>query len=201
VQATNTRPRFEVAADAHGICSHAGVVLLAELADRLGLTSELGHRANLGLARPGGGHAHDRGAVLRDLVVLLADGGDCVSDLASLRDQAGLLGRVCSTPTAWRVVGRSPPIPAGGRRCGRRWRGSVRGRGRWARPRRGRCASTLTPPCWTPTPTSRARRAHSSTASGSTRWCAGWTAGTAPGRRWRGSCGRATPAPTPPRSS
>jgi Transposase DDE domain group 1 len=113
VQATNTRPRFEVTADAHGICSHAGVVLLAELADRLGLTSELGRRANLGLVRSGGGHAHDRGAVLRDLVVLLADGGDCVRDLASLRDQAGLFGRVCSTPTAWRVVHEVAADPRG----------------------------------------------------------------------------------------
>ena len=113
MQATNTRPRFEVTADAHGICSHAGVVLLAELADRLGLTCELGRRANLGLTRPGGGHAHDRGAVLRDLVVMLADGGDCVRDLAGLREQAGLFGRVCSTPTAWRVVGQVAADPRG----------------------------------------------------------------------------------------
>jgi hypothetical protein len=113
VQATNTRPLFEPTADAHGICSHAGVVLLAELADRLGLTAELGRRANLGLVRPGGSHAHDRGAVLRDLVVMLADGGDCLSDLASLRDQAGLFGRVCSTPTAWRVVGQVAADPRG----------------------------------------------------------------------------------------
>jgi DDE family transposase len=113
VQATNTRPRFEPTADAHGICSHAGVVLLAELADRLGLTSELGRRANCGLARPGGGHAYDRGAVLRDLVVMLADGGDCVSDLAGLRDQAGLFGRVCSTATAWRIVHEIAADPKG----------------------------------------------------------------------------------------
>src|SRR6266545_2380870 len=49
--------------------------------------------------RPGGSLAYDRGAVLRDLVVMLADGGDCLSDLAVLRDQGGLFGRVCSTPT------------------------------------------------------------------------------------------------------
>jgi hypothetical protein len=116
VQATNTCPRFEVTADGHGICSHAGVVLLAELADRLGLTSELGRRANRGLARPGGRHAHDRGAVLRDLVVMLADGGDALSDLASLRDQAGLFGRVCSTATAWRIVHEIAADPRGWRR-------------------------------------------------------------------------------------
>jgi hypothetical protein len=130
VQATNTRPRFEVTADAHGICSHAGVVLLAELADRLGLTRELGRRANLGLARQGGGHAHDRGAVLRDLVVLLADGGDCVSDLAGLRDQAGLFGRVCSTSTAWRVVHQVAADPRG---VAGLWSGMARVRERaWA---------------------------------------------------------------------
>jgi hypothetical protein len=100
VQATNTRPRFEVVADGQGICSHVGAALLGELADRLGLTVELGRRANLGV-RAG---AHDRGQVLRDLVVTLADGGDCVSDLAALRDQPELFGAVASTSTAWRVL-------------------------------------------------------------------------------------------------
>jgi Transposase DDE domain group 1 len=103
VQATNTRPRFDVVADAHGICSHVGAALLAELADRLGLTSELGRRANLGV------RAHDRGQVLRDLVVTLADGGDCVSDLASLRNQPELFGQVASVPTAWRVLAEELP--------------------------------------------------------------------------------------------
>jgi hypothetical protein len=105
VQATNTRPRFEVVADGQGVCSHVGAALLGELADRLGLTAELGRRANVGLR----GGAHDRGQVLRDLVVMLADGGDCVSDLAVLRDQAELFGQVCSTPTAWRIVAQELP--------------------------------------------------------------------------------------------
>jgi hypothetical protein len=77
VQATNTRPRFEVVADGQGLCSHVGATLLGELSDRLGLTGELGRRANRGV-RAG---AYDRGQVLRDLVVMLADGGGCVSDL------------------------------------------------------------------------------------------------------------------------
>ena len=37
---------------------------------------------------------------------MLADGGDCLSDLAVLRDQPGLFGPVASTPTAWRVIER-----------------------------------------------------------------------------------------------
>jgi hypothetical protein len=105
VQATNTRPRFEVVADGQGICSHVGAALLGELSDRLGLTSELGRRANRGL-RAG---AHDRGQVLRDLVVMLADGGDCVSDLATLGDQPELFGQVCSAATAWRIVAQELP--------------------------------------------------------------------------------------------
>lgn len=110
MQATNTRPRFEVVADGQGVCSHVGAALLGELSDRLGLTSELGRRANRGV-RAG---AYDRGQVLRDLVVMLADGGDCVSDLASLRDQPELFGQVCSTPTAWRVLAEELPADSRG---------------------------------------------------------------------------------------
>ncbi len=135
MQATNTRPRFDVVADGQGICSHVGAALLAELSDRLGLTSELGQRANLGV-RAG---AHDRGQVLRDLVVMLADGGDCVSDLASLRDQPELFGQVASVPTACASWPRScPQIRVGSRRCGRRLAGCARPLGSLARSRRGR---------------------------------------------------------------
>jgi hypothetical protein len=100
VQPTKPPARFKVTADGEGIVSHVGAALLAELADRLGLTRELGRRANRGLRRG----AHDRGAVLRDLVVMLADGGDAFSDLRVLRDQPELFGEVASVPTAWRVV-------------------------------------------------------------------------------------------------
>jgi len=47
--------------------------------------------------------------VLRDLVVMLADGGDRVSDLASLRNQPELFGQVVSTPTAWRILAEELP--------------------------------------------------------------------------------------------
>jgi Transposase DDE domain group 1 len=103
VQATNSRPRFEVTCDGDGVVSRAGTALLAELADRLGLTAALSWRAGRGQTpRP----RHDAGAVLRDLAVVLADGGDCLSDLAALRDQPELFGPVASTATAWRVVER-----------------------------------------------------------------------------------------------
>ena len=51
--------------------------------------------------------------MLRDLAVLLADGGDCLSDLAVLRDQPELFGPVASTPTAWRIIERAANDPDG----------------------------------------------------------------------------------------
>ena len=109
-QATKPPARFEVTCDGTGICGHAGAALLGELADRLGLTRALGWRAGRTQTSR---HRHDAGAVLRDLAVLLADGGDCLSDLAVLRQQPELFGAVASTPTAWRVVERVAGDPDG----------------------------------------------------------------------------------------
>jgi hypothetical protein len=39
-----------------------------------------------------------------DLTVTLADGGECISDLITLRQQPDLFVEVASTPTAWRVL-------------------------------------------------------------------------------------------------
>jgi hypothetical protein len=103
VQATKPRARFEVTADGDGLVGHAGAVLLVELADRLGLPAALDRWS--GGEQPGRVR-HRSGKVLADLAVMLADGGDCLSDLAVLRDQPGLFGPVASTPTAWRVVER-----------------------------------------------------------------------------------------------
>jgi hypothetical protein len=47
---------------------------------------------------------HDPGRTLRDLAVMIADGGDCLSDLGALRDQPTLFGEVVSHATAWRAI-------------------------------------------------------------------------------------------------
>ncbi len=83
------------------IVNHVGAALLAGCADRLGLTGALS--AGLcGLRQRRGGH--DPGRVLRDLAVMLADGGDALCDLRVLRDQDVLFGSVASDATAWRVI-------------------------------------------------------------------------------------------------
>jgi hypothetical protein len=107
VQATNSPSSFEVTTTGTGVVGHAGAALLRELADRLGLTGALGWRA------ASDRHRHPDAAVLRDLAVVLADGGDCLSDLAVLRDQPALFGQVASTPTAWRVLERAAKDPDG----------------------------------------------------------------------------------------
>jgi len=103
VKSTTRTGRPVVTADGTGIVSHAGAALLRGLADESGLT-EGWTDALLGTykAIP----VHLPGRVLTDLAVTLADGGDCLADLAALRDQAALFGPVASHPTAYRVLDR-----------------------------------------------------------------------------------------------
>jgi len=91
----------EVMADGDGLVSHAGSALLAQVADKTGLTRAL----SAGVGEPGlRAGSHDRGRVIRDLAVMLADGGDCLADLRALGDQQTLFGAVASSSTAFRVI-------------------------------------------------------------------------------------------------
>jgi hypothetical protein len=99
----------EVTADGAGLVSHAGSALLAQAADKLGLTKALSLRLGVIKRRRRG---HDPGRVIRDLVVMLADGGECVSDLGAVRDQEALFGPVASDSTAFRVIDRVAADPA-----------------------------------------------------------------------------------------
>jgi hypothetical protein len=106
---------LEVIGGGAGIVSHAGVVLLRQLADRTGLSAGLsGALAPLGAGRL---LVHDRGRVLADLGCAIADGGEVVSDFRVMADQPGLFGLVASVPTVWRTL---KEIAAGGPRAQRR---------------------------------------------------------------------------------
>jgi hypothetical protein len=102
------RVTVEVTADGAGLVSHAGSALLARVADKLGLTRALSLRLAAVKQRRRG---HDPGRVIRDLAVMLADGGECVSDLGAVRDQEALFGAVASDSTAFRVVDRIASEP------------------------------------------------------------------------------------------
>ena len=101
VNATRAVERLVVMAGDAQVASEVGLHLLGEVADRAGLTS--GYSA----AVPWSGErapTHERGRLLAQLAVMLAGGGECVADLAALRDQPALFGEVASAPTVWRAV-------------------------------------------------------------------------------------------------
>ncbi len=81
--------------------NHVGARLVADLAEQVGLTSALSAAMAPTKQRRRG---HDRGEVLVDVAVMLADGGDTISDVAVLRDQPALFGEVASHPTVWRTL-------------------------------------------------------------------------------------------------
>jgi DDE family transposase len=101
MNATCAARRVRVTGDGKGVASHAGALLIAELADRVGLTGGLSDAMAHTRQRRS---AHDPGVVLAQLAVSLADGGDCLSDIAVLRNQPDLFGDLASDPTVFRVL-------------------------------------------------------------------------------------------------
>lgn len=95
------RPRLKVSADGENVVNHAGARLVSDVADEAGLTAGLSAAMAPTKRRRRG---HDRGQVLVDVAVMIADGGDAISDLAVLRHQPDLFGPVASTSTGWRTL-------------------------------------------------------------------------------------------------
>ena len=81
VKRNSGRNRFVVTIDGRGIESHSGAGLLRLAADRFGMTRAL--RVALDGVRSWDTHAP--GAVVRDLAVMLADGGTTITDIETLR--------------------------------------------------------------------------------------------------------------------
>ena len=98
---------ISVTADGVGVLARAGSVATRLLADRTGLTGEL----SKAMTRRNFVPVHDRGQVLVDVAVMLADGGEAIADIDVLRHQAGVLGAVASPPTVWRTLDEVSPGP------------------------------------------------------------------------------------------
>ena len=96
---------LSVTDDGTGVVAHAGSVAVRLLADRTGLTGEL----SKALTRRSFVPVHDRGQVLVDVAVMLADGGEAIADIDVLRHQASVLGPVASAPTVWRALDELTP--------------------------------------------------------------------------------------------
>ena len=93
--------RVAVSADGRGLVSQAGAVLLWETMRVTGL----GRGLSQGLGRWRALRAvHDPGKIVADLAAAVALGGDCLADIAVLREQPGLAGPVASDPVVSRLV-------------------------------------------------------------------------------------------------
>jgi hypothetical protein len=92
-----------VSADGRGLVSQAGAVLVWETLRVTGLSRGLSQalarwRAPLAV--------HDPGKIVADLAAAVALGGDCLADIALLREQPQLAGPVASDPVVSRLVRR-----------------------------------------------------------------------------------------------
>ena len=108
----------------------AGAVLLWEAMRVTGL----GRGLSDGLARWRAPRAvHDPGKMpIADLAAAVALGGDCLADIAVLREQPGLAGPVASDPVVSRLVGTlAADLPRALRAIPRPGRRPANGRGRW----------------------------------------------------------------------
>ena len=102
------RPRA-VTGNGAGLVSRAGLAWLAETADLAGLTSGL----SMAMARLEA-RRHDPGRTLTQVVLALADGATCLTDVAVLRDQPTMFGPVASEATVWRTFNRIGPAELAG---------------------------------------------------------------------------------------
>ena len=93
--------RVAVSADGKGLVSQAGAVLLWQTMRVTGLSRGLSEN----LARWRAPRAvHDPGKIVADLAAAVALGGDCLADIAVLREQPELAGPVASDPVVSRLV-------------------------------------------------------------------------------------------------
>lgn len=101
-KSTSSYPHLSVDATGTGLVSHAGAVTLLRTAEATGLGSALSDALSP-WRKP---LAHfDPGKIVLDLAVSLALGGDCLADIATLREHTGVFGAVPSDPTVSRLVG------------------------------------------------------------------------------------------------
>ena len=97
----NSTLKVRVEGGGKGVVAHVGLHALGAFADRLDLGDALSARVPwTGERAPG----HDRGKVLVQAMLMLAGGGEAVSDIEALRCQDTLFGSVASAPTLYRTV-------------------------------------------------------------------------------------------------
>lgn len=98
---TGLYPRVRVDAGGAGLVSQAGAAVLVQTVRAVGLDTALS-QAMSAWRKPTA--VHDPGKVLTDLALMLALGGDCLADIALLREEPGVFGSVASDATVSRTI-------------------------------------------------------------------------------------------------
>ncbi|MHB1010998.1 MAG: IS1380 family transposase [Propionibacteriaceae bacterium] len=101
MKSTGLYPRVRVDTSATAAVGQAGGVLLTRTVIATGLDRFLSSALS-GWRKPLA--VHDPGKTITDLALSLALGGDCLADLALLRAEPGVYGRVASDPTVSRTI-------------------------------------------------------------------------------------------------
>jgi len=101
VKITGLYPRVRVDTSATAAVGQSGGVLLTRTVTATGLDRFLS-AALVRWRKPLA--VHDPGKIITDLALSLALGGDCLADLAVLRAEPGVFGRVASDPTVSRAI-------------------------------------------------------------------------------------------------
>lgn len=100
-QSTSCYPKLSVDTTGNALVSQSGAVILIRTAEKTGLTTALSEA--LSPWRKPTAH-HDPGKILLDLALSLALGGDCLADIATLREQPSVSGPVASDATVSRLI-------------------------------------------------------------------------------------------------
>ena len=100
---------LSVSGDGVGVIAHTGSIALRMVAERTGLVKQLSRA----MVRRSFVPVDDRGQVVADVAVMIADGGEAISDINVLRHQTQVLGPVASAPTVWRTLDQLTPARLG----------------------------------------------------------------------------------------
>jgi len=100
-KSTSCYPKLSVDTTDSALVSQSGAIILISTAERTGLTRSLSEA--LSPWRKPTAH-HDPGKIILDLALSLAVGGDCLADIATLREQPALFGPVASDATISRLI-------------------------------------------------------------------------------------------------
>src|ERR1700712_4576970 len=122
---TGSYPPLTVDTTATRVVSQAGAVLLSATAGKIGLDRELS-AALLPWRKQWA--VLDPGKILLDLAVSVAIGGDCLADVALLRAEPGVFGRVASDPTVSRLIDSLAATPVAALAAIKKARAAVRKR-------------------------------------------------------------------------